>query len=179
MRIPVAMLLLFTWACDATPAPSPADAALPPPDADLSRPSCPPGTDGLGTWIVFADGRCRSCSIGDDAFCAALHPPLGDGCRIYCSDRDLCAEKCPDTCPPAPVSDAGPAADAGPGCTPGAGSCSTRARPVCDPTCGTNGECRPCVFHDECEADYGAGAACARHCGTCCGLDGGPGCGCI
>ncbi len=185
MRFLCLMLLALALGCDGATA---ADAGPPDAgsaDADPLRPRCPANTDYQGSWIVFPDGLCRACHwepLDSDSSCEALDPPLGAGCRAYCN-WGLCAEKCPDTCEPTSVPDAGSPPDAGPGCVPGTGMCPIATRPICDPSCGESGDgaCRACVFDDDCAAEYGLGTICARHCGTCCNVDADAGipCNCI
>lgn len=127
--------------------------------------------------VPGAGNDCVACGfdvVAGDMACAAAYGSVQAGCAAIC--RGLgCQEWCPGTCSSAP--------DLG-GCSVGSGNCffqrNIDAGPdgigppggpdqhlVCDEACGVAGGCRGCVYSEECEAEYGAGWSCSRHCGLC------------
>ena len=117
------------------------------------------------------DGGCVSCMRVEDngnlesgdLRCAKEHPEVDLPCRMLC-DTGYCQRFCPGECSYDPAG----------GCAPGDGQCVFVLGPhpalpgICDTACGAAGGCRRCMADDECKAEIGAGAVCARPCRVCC-----------
>jgi hypothetical protein len=131
--------------------------------------------DGDAALDARIDATAESCDSMDDGdrFCEATfaHAP---GCAAICKNGH-CESHCATCFAPDPQGDGT--------CTTGAGECRNQTG-VYDFPCSTEGCCFQCAFDSECAADFGKGAICERHCGSCCRptdgfVDGGVPCGCI
>jgi len=124
----------------------------------------------LGSIPIIEAGSLVSCDpcfggVGsrEDANwrCALAYPGLPAGCEAVC-DNATCEQRCAGHCTSIPDG----------GCVPGGTSCPSGPGPlgpfICDPTCAPSGGCIHCAHDSECAAQYGAGATCQQHCGTCC-----------
>ena len=165
------LALLLLAACD--------DDAATPADAGVTADAPPSAACGAlldGGWlhlVVVGDGTCQSCTSADSE-CAGLAAAIPATCTPYClTDVGLCLQRCDgEGCTTDP--DAGVCAPGGSGCQPPYFTVAGVYQ--CDPTCGTPGGCRDCVFDSECQRDYGPEAVCQRHCHLCCGGTSGNDC---
>lgn len=117
--------------------------------------------------IVFEGMVCAKCDYSPggaeyDYQCADFADSLTEGCVPYC-DLGFCMQRCDGNC-----------SEGFETCEVGAGQCEPSYNTAtglwqCDPTCGSSGGCRDCVFDSECVRDFGEGTSCQRHCHVCCG----------
>lgn len=171
VRMLLAVVVFLVAACGSSSATP--DGAGPDATPDGAWPGCGSDRDaGVLGRLPQDDETCASCGefhqggnadyVEADRMCAEAYPWAP--CPVYCPQNSSeCALQCAGECrftesPPCRIGDRTCAE------MPSGGGVM-----ICDEACADGaGGCRECAFDAECEADYGAGALCQRHCGRCC-----------